>query len=454
MSYWFFAGEFKGILSTVMEGVKTGQFSNMDNTFASDKTLGPYGNFTIQPTPASDFEFDPATGTIIRYKGTDSKIVVPFEIDGVEVKIIGSYFNSASYSVFNEITLPNTVTTLESGAFQGSVITNFNMPNSIINIGDYCFADTLYLQSINFSNNLEVVGDYAFMRSDLQIVTFPSSLKTIGSYVFLDASIRKITFENGSNNKSIGEYAFLQTADLVSVTLPNTLIALGENTFQSSGIKALTLPASLEVIPSGLVSGSEIESITIDSGGPNKIIGAGAFEGSSNLKEIQLPNNLKTFGPDAYNNSYVFAGSGLTELNLPGSLKDVTNDNAPGLGGSNISKLIFAEGITSITADFSPVGSSLTELILPNSLVTLGNDSFINSNVEVIQFGSGLKTIGYGTFAYNEYLTSVIIPDSVTSIGLHAFIGCGSLATAELPSDFEGTNWTDIFPDTTIITYR
>ena len=264
MSYWFFAGEFKGILSTVMEGVKTGQFSNMDNTFASDKTLGPYGNFTIQPTPASDFEFDPATGTIIRYKGTDSKIVVPFEIDGVEVKIIGSYFNSASYSVFNEITLPNTVTTLESGAFQGSVITNFNMPNSIINIGDYCFADTLYLQSINFSNNLEDVGDYAFMRSDLQIVTFPSSLKTIGSYVFLDASIRKITFENGSNNKSIGEYAFLQTADLVSVTLPNTLIALGENTFQSSGIKALTLPASLEVIPSGLVSGSEIESITIE----------------------------------------------------------------------------------------------------------------------------------------------------------------------------------------------
>lgn len=39
----------------------------------------------FEPTPAENFEFDPATGLISAYTGTDIDVVVPREIDGVTV---------------------------------------------------------------------------------------------------------------------------------------------------------------------------------------------------------------------------------------------------------------------------------------------------------------------------------------------------------------------------------
>ena len=39
----------------------------------------------FEPTPAENFEFDPATGLIAAYVGTDVDVVVPREINGVTV---------------------------------------------------------------------------------------------------------------------------------------------------------------------------------------------------------------------------------------------------------------------------------------------------------------------------------------------------------------------------------
>ena len=75
---------------------------------------------------------------------------------------------------------------------------------------------------------------------------------------------------------SIGRYAFYGMGNVTSVVLPDTVVSIGYDSFSSCGIKAITLPASLEVIKEG------------------------AFEGCSALTEIVIPDKVTRIERDAF----------------------------------------------------------------------------------------------------------------------------------------------------------
>ena len=446
LSYWLFEGEFKGILSTVMEGVKTGQFSNVDNTFASDKTLGPYGNFTVQPTPASDFEFDPATGTLIKYKGTENKIVVPFEIDGVEVKIIGGYFSSESNHVFNEIILPNTIITLEEGAFLYSNLTSISLPNSVEYIGEAAFGYSESLQSIEIGNKLKSIGSYAFMYTTLNGINLPDKSFTIGDNAFMYTPNLKSVYLGGV--KSIGELAFMNSG-IVTIKVPNTVNTIGEGVFQNTkSLKTITIGSGIDFVSDNLLLGSSVEEITFETGGSDKTFGDVLFTNTNNLSKLVLPQNVNSF-----NGYSILSNSALKEFTFPGSMKEITEDNKVNMGGSSVEDLRFGEGITKITGTFSELNGKLKTVTLPNSLITLGdsvfyggdsltnvnfganlesigNDTFVSARLTELSLPSSLKTIGSGAFSGNS-LTNLELPNSVTSIGEESFVS-NSLTSIKL----------------------
>lgn len=94
----------------------------------------------------------------------------------------------------------------------------------------------------------------------------------------IDGSITELVIPEGVT--SIGNYAFYQCTNLVSVTLPSTLKTIGQYAFYGcSSLTSITLP-------SGLTS-----------------IGVNAFYGCSSLGSVDVPASCTSIGSGAFGNT-------------------------------------------------------------------------------------------------------------------------------------------------------
>lgn len=94
------------------------------------------------------------------------------------------------------------------------------------------------------------IGDYAFESTVLEKITLPDSLISIGRSAFQWCfSLTEITLPDSLI--SIGDYAFLETS-LSQVTLPDSLVSIGIRAFYDCYyLTEITLPQSLTSIGSG-----------------------------------------------------------------------------------------------------------------------------------------------------------------------------------------------------------
>ena len=84
------------------------------------------------------------------------------------------------------VTIPNSVTSIESGAYQNCIgLTSVTIPNSVTSIGDYAFRNCSGLTSVTIPNSVTSIGDNAFNGcSCLTSITIPNSVTSIGISAF------------------------------------------------------------------------------------------------------------------------------------------------------------------------------------------------------------------------------------------------------------------------------
>ncbi len=68
-----------------------------------------------KPNPAFDFVFDPETGTILNYIGTSTEVVIPKQIDGTDVIMLGENFFIGKNITYLQTSDP--LQTIDSQAF-------------------------------------------------------------------------------------------------------------------------------------------------------------------------------------------------------------------------------------------------------------------------------------------------------------------------------------------------
>ncbi len=176
--------------------------------------------------------------------------------------------------------------------------------------------------------------------------------------------------------KEIGNSAFLDCTDIVSVSIPNSVTSIGLCAFYGcSGLTSISIPNSVTSI------------------------GDAAFYGCSGLTSIIIPNSVTTIGGDA------FCGcTGLTSITIPNSVTSIGDHAFYG-----------CTGLTSIT--------------ISNSVTSIGNYAFCGcTGLTSITIPNSVTSIGEIAFYYCTGLTSITIPNSVTSIGDEAFSSCSNLA--------------------------
>ena len=90
------------------------------------------------------------------------------------------------------ITIPNSVTSLETGCFYGcSGLTSITIPNSVTSLGDYCFEDCSSLTSITIPNSVTTLGQDCFRdcSSLTSITMLPSTPPSTGSNIFYNTPL-------------------------------------------------------------------------------------------------------------------------------------------------------------------------------------------------------------------------------------------------------------------------
>ena len=184
-------------------------------------------------SPASDFEYDlngDGTGVVIcKYKGQRKDVVIPSSIEDIPV------------------------VELDVRAFSGTDIVSVVIPNSVTDIGFYCFANCRYLQKALLPNTLTFLNLGVFQRCiALKNITLPESLEYIGIGAFAGSGLESITIPDkvhtiGAHNGGIPPFS--DCVHLKSVTIGNGTEMIGWGAFGGctslttvsigSGIKAI-----------------------------------------------------------------------------------------------------------------------------------------------------------------------------------------------------------------------
>ena len=181
------------------------------------------------------------------------------------------------------------------------------------------------------------------------------------------------------NLESINYAAFAGCNQLTSITLPSTLVYIGDYAFSGCGLTSIELPQSVEVMGKGVFSRCEsMTSAVINS----KFIGDFAFLGDYRLNNVSVGANV------GYILRGVFNGcTALTTLNFN-----------PACRISRIDEEAFINsGLASI--DVASLG-----------VATIGDWAMAQTQLTSIQFPDGMTTLGEGAFSHNPSLSSVVFP--------------------------------------------
>lgn len=340
------------------------------------------------------------------------------------IKEIPNYTFSGCSSLA-KITMSNSITAIGVGAFFSCPIV-FDIPETVIEIGDFSFADS-GLRSIFITSRITSIGKQAFrdctmldeviFDSNCQIQTIkestfsgctslteiciPSSVETIERYAFSDCtSLKKVDFEENSVLHTIKEYAFSGCDAITHLTIPNSIVDYGTDCLYSC-VEITHLVAPVSVF-SQLQHTYNLESVVITTGTeiPNN-----TFAGLSKLSEVILPNTITRIGDRA------FSGCNLSSFTIPSSVEHIGSDA------------------------FS--GCNFTTFTIPANVKTIGLGAFSScTKLESIVFESDIQinTIPEWMFANCDRLSSIEIPEGVVSIGANAFTRCYMLDTVVLPS--------------------
>lgn len=308
--------------------------------------------------------------------------------------------------------------TVGAKAFSFAGISEFNIPSSLISLGDRVFYGSTGLRKIKVAdgNPSYLVKNSALYSADgTTLLYYPAGLA--GTYT-VDASTKTI---------GIAAFAYSRSGEVV---LNEGLANVGEEGFAYSRIDRVEFPESLTALGESVYSNcSRLSEIVFPENGKLKAIPGYGFSSTYALREITMPKYITGLNGFAFYYSgltkiefaddsqlsdigaYAFAGSNIKDISIPNSVKSIGGYAFYGIG--NLASVRFGEKskCTNIDAWAFAYTYSLGEFLIPDSVTTIGDTALYNSGITKIGIGVKLTNIGSGVFASCHNLSDITVDE-------------------------------------------
>lgn len=105
-----------------------------------------------------------------------------FGSDGLNKVLYSTRMDPSGYFVHQ---FTGDIVRIDEEAFKGSIMTEIILPDTVVNIGDKCFADCEYLRNVQLPSDLRYIGISAFENCvSIQEIVFEPLLQSIDNYAF------------------------------------------------------------------------------------------------------------------------------------------------------------------------------------------------------------------------------------------------------------------------------
>ena len=192
-----------------------------------------------------------------------SDINIPSEVTSIGES---AFYNCA----LTDVSIPKGITEIMSWSFYGNDFSAIEIPEGTTTIGEHAFSYCPKLKSVNLPQSLTHIKEDAFSYCyALSSITIPENVTSIGSSAF--TNLKSVTLNSptilseggfadkfgsnvteyiiGADAEEIKDYAFYNSTALQSITLPETLISIGEGAFENcTQLDSVRIPLNVATI--------------------------------------------------------------------------------------------------------------------------------------------------------------------------------------------------------------
>ena len=298
---------------------------------------------------------------------------------------------------------------------------------------DIILNDSVYIKGT--LRKVVKIADCVFMEKKIEKVTLPAFVETIGRSAFSNCK-RLVSVVIPSSLKSLGELAFVSCESLREITLPESVAVISDKVFSScTNLEKVAVPGVKEFKKRAFANCNQLKVLE----GLQSIVlmGEDAF---LNCKSLDLSTSGKNGSsvilavkPVGESNYAISGFMGAGDVTIPSEFqiedqtyKVVEIYKYAFAKSKSIKKMVLPESLVCI-GEYAFSESSLTEIELPGGLKEIGRRAFGEcNNLKRVDIPDSVENLCDSAFAYCENLVEVKVP-SHTVLGKDVFLDCPKL---------------------------